>query len=183
MSSARRHCYGGPTSYGYYPRNSFTIVPAENQDASNPRPYGVCQARKLWASYGWRNYSTVGTDFGAIKLDCNIGSRTGYWGMVGAPSLVGHQSVVTGYPIDKPSGTMWRSVDTVQRQTTYQLFFGNDVWPGMSGSPVYRTGTTGCNMCAIAVLSAKANPPGEPLNRGPRLTEERRRTLWRIAHQ
>ena len=69
-------------------------------------PYGVCQGTTLFTVDGWAEDSYVGFDYGAIKLDCQVGFYTGAFGFKGN----GQGSFVAdlyGYPADKPQATQW----------------------------------------------------------------------------
>ena len=60
-------------------------------------------SRRGWVSSGLETY-----DYGAIKLNCTIGTTTGWYGFFWqSASLTGLPDDTRGYPGDKPSGTQW----------------------------------------------------------------------------
>lgn len=139
---------------------------APGQDGST-RPYGSCGFVKRFVSSGWKRFGAKGADYGAIKLNCTVGNRTGWLGFIRDPDIVvvGLTSIISGYPADKDEGTQWRSVDQIRRVTPRNLFYRNDTTGGMSGSPVYRGKDSGCRWCIMGVHAYG----GKNANSGPRI--------------
>jgi glutamyl endopeptidase len=145
-------------------RTNVKVYPGRNGASS---PYGSCNARQsskpfagLFTNANWLLFGDEEYDYGAIKLDCTVGNSTGWYGLW-TQNLVGLKETVRGYPGDKPSGTQWLSNDCsnniftfvqckVATQTARQVFYANDTFNGMSGSPVYISGIAGCP-CAIGI--------------------------------
>jgi glutamyl endopeptidase len=151
------------------------VAPA--QDDESTRPYGSCDVVKRFVASGWKRFGAKGADYGAIKLDCNVGNRTGWFGFVRNPDnvVVGLTSIISGYPSDKPEGTQWRSVDKIRRVTTQRLYYRNDTTGGMSGSPVYRGRDAGCRWCIMGIHAYG----GTESNYGPRINRFALRNLNR----
>ena len=90
----------------------------------------------LFSVVGWTSSGDERFDYGAIKLNCNIGNTVGWYGFFWqSASLVGLPVITQGYPGDKPL-TQWRSTDVVRGNTTDQVFYRADTVGGQSGSPV-----------------------------------------------
>ena len=121
----------------------------------------------------------VSYDYAAIKLNCSVGNQTGWFGYRVAPDsgLSGQQTIVAGYPGDKPSGTLWTHTDQVRGYSTYRISYANDTYGGQSGSPVWNN--NGCNLCAIAVHTNG----GTTTNSGTRITQSvfNNLTTWKNA--
>jgi glutamyl endopeptidase len=166
-------------------RSTIRVVPGANADAQKTEPYGHCGATRLFAPRGWRRSNRIGKvpnenfDYGAIKLDCMVGTTTGYFGLTVLNFPVGNTSIISGYPSQHPQGTMWRSVDQIRSATKYRLFYRNDTFPGDSGAPVYRTANSSCHWCVMAVHTTG----GIDTNGGTRITWQVARNLnhWRSS--
>lgn len=127
------HCVhtGGPGGV-WRPVASFRIYPGKDGPAS---PYGSCTARTLYSVLGWTLASDEEYDYGAIKLNCNVGNVVGWFGFsTEDPTL--KPTIVGGYPGDKPL-TQWQGSDRVRALSVRQVFYRNDTLGGMSGSAVW----------------------------------------------
>lgn len=94
---------------------------------------------------------------------------------------------ITGYPGDRPVGTMWRHSEKIKKITPRRLLYTVDTCPGHSGSPIWQMDTKGKKGYVIGVhtsgiLDEKGRsygctkgallaPPGS-LNSGVRITDE-----------
>lgn len=150
---------------------------APGQDGSD-KPYGQCGVVKRFVSRGYKRYAAVGADYAALKLDCTIGNRTGWMGIIKDLDGVvrGQTSIISGYPGDKPEGTQWRSIDEIRRVFKRRLWYKNDTAGGMSGSPVFRGKESGCRWCMMAVHT-KTEEPQAAFNSGTRITRHVLRNL------
>jgi glutamyl endopeptidase len=138
---------------------------------------------------GWVTSGSEQYDYGAIKLDCSIGNRTGWYGYFWqAATLVGTAMTTQGYPGDKPL-TQWKSSDRIRANSSRQVFYQADTVGGQSGSPVwaYRKNTTGCNKrpCAMAIHAYGVHGTGahSTNNHGTRINQEvfNNLTSWKNA--
>jgi glutamyl endopeptidase len=136
------HCVHGGGSSGAWV-TSATVYPGRSGVFS---PFGSCQAKKFYSVLGWTRDKNPAYDFGAIKLDCDIGNRVGWMGFWWqSASLIGKEARISSYPGDKPL-EQWTHKDQVRRETAQQAFYSTDTMPGNSGSGVFaQTGApAGC---------------------------------------
>lgn len=150
-----------------------TIMPGRN---GGSKPFGQCKPSKIFAPEGWVNGSSDSAyDYAAIRLDCKIGEQTGWFGIAPTPPApVNLVSSISGYPCDKPPvGRQWKSVDKVSATREFKIFYRNDTWGCMSGSPVFL-GNDQRTIYAIHTNGASgAAPPWSENNAATRLTAER----------
>jgi glutamyl endopeptidase len=134
------HCvHTGGTSGHWYTRAGYKVYPGKNYSSS---PYGYCTAKTLYSVNGWTRSKNEEYDYAAIKLNCTVGNTVGWFGFYWqSTSLTNHPSIVPGYPGDKTGSlayTQWWGSDTIRYTTFNQLFYNNDTYGGMSGSPVWE---------------------------------------------
>jgi glutamyl endopeptidase len=149
MVATAGHCVYDRTAVttGYFDTKGIRVWPGINGSTTNS-PYGSCGVVKSWAPTGWTSGQTATQpgneyyDYGAYKLDCNIGNTTGFLDYGMHQTAVGDFTRICGYPRDKAIDTQWCSDDQVRAVETYQAFYANDTCKRMSGSPVmYWTGS------------------------------------------
>ncbi len=172
MVATAAHCLhpGSGGAGAFYPKSSYTIYPGANGLAT---PYGSCGATRLFATGRWTQRGNDQFDFGAIKLDCNIGTTVGWFGYFWKKgSLKRQRTLIAGYPDDKPAATMWRSKGRITVSQKRRVFYKNDTADGMDGAPVYFK-RRGCGTCAMAVHTrgTYGNPPFSTNNHGTRITK------------
>lgn len=165
------HCvHDGGTSGSWH--TNVRVYPGRN---GNSAPYGSCSAKNLYSTTGWTGSKDERYDYGVVKLNCSIGNTTGwfgYWSQAG--SLNGLPTIISGYPGDKPL-QQWKSTDKVQTTEARQVFYLNDTFGGMSGSPVYYkrpAGSSGCSgFCSMAIHAYGLHgiPPHSTQNHGTRI--------------
>lgn len=162
------HCIYNPGSRKW--ASYATVTPG--RDGSS-KPYGSANAVRLFAPSGWVNNGDTNYDYGAIKLDSDIGYSTGWLGYRWTSgNLNGTPETISGYPGDKPYGTQWQHKDQIRQSYTYKLHYANDTYGGQSGSPVYEDYNSACGgPCSIAVHTNGVYG-GNPYNRGTRITQE-----------
>ena len=134
------HCvHSGGSAGHWYTRTGYRVYPGRNYTSS---PYGSCTVKSLHSVAGWTVSKNEEYDYGAMKLNCTVGNTTGWFGFYWqTASLTNHPSIVSGYPGDKTGTlqyTQWWGSDTIRYTTTQQLFYNNDTYGGMSGSPVWE---------------------------------------------
>lgn len=174
------HCLYDP-GVGWYDYKKFRMYPGYTGSSA---PYGSCKAKDLYTVTGWANDGRDDYDYGAIKLKCKVGKKTGWYGYFWtSASLQGTKITIAGYPGDKPL-TQWKSKGKVTVSQTRRVFYQNDTTGGMSGSPVYYK-RSGCGQCSMAVhaYGTYNGPPYSDNNHGTRITEDVYKNLnkWKKA--
>jgi V8-like Glu-specific endopeptidase len=110
----------------------------------NATPYGRIWASDLWAPSTWVMTEDPYWDWGILRLpDQSLGQQTGWFqiGVLDREDLEtpDFRPVVSGYPGDKPFGTMWTdSQAAFDGVTTSHLFYQIDTFSGQSGASVRR---------------------------------------------
>jgi glutamyl endopeptidase len=125
------HCVHTGGSSGRW-RSGFRVYPGAN---GNYKPYGYCTAKRLHSVLGWTRDRNETYDYGAIKLNCNVGNTVGWFGFT-TQNPLNLPAIVQGYPGDKPL-TQWASSDKIRTISSRQVFYSNDTYGGMSGSAVW----------------------------------------------
>src|SRR5215470_16644591 len=152
---------------------SYTAYPGRN--GANYTPYGSCSggSADLWTNTLWVSTGSEDYDYGMIKLTCDIGYSTGWfgWWYNEGENLVGQYFYVEGFPGDKPYGTMWWDGDTVVSQTSRRVFYNIDTYPGESGSPFYRYRSSSEGLCAGWCITG-IHTTGGSVNGGTRFNSE-----------
>ena len=137
-------------------------------------PYPSAHGVEFYTVTGWIETFAPEFDYGAIQLDTDLGTRTGWLGMsiVDKTTLQKMSVRVTGYPADKPFRTMWTMAGPVARVTPLRLYYAIDTYAGQSGSPVYNAvSTRSCMFCVVGIhgYGINADPQGS-YNSGVRIT-------------
>lgn len=153
---------------------NFKIYPGRNGAV---KPYGVCGAKNLFSLSAWARPRAGADprefDMGAIKLDCDIGSRTGWLELRAQDSVDGENTTIRGYPCDKtPAGRQWLSVDEVRSFSSSKIYYQNDTYGCMSGSPVIL-GSSDDSVFAVHTNGPHGVDDWAENNSGTKLTERR----------
>jgi glutamyl endopeptidase len=154
---------------------SYTVTPGRN---GNSKPFGTCSGgiADVWTTGNWISTGSPDYDYGLVKLTCDIGNSTGWfgWWYNTGENLVNQYFYVEGYPGDKPYGTMWWDGDTTTAQTATRLFYWIDTFGGQSGSPVYHNGSVSPGLCGgWCVTGIHTNGVGSsPQNSGTRFNPD-----------
>jgi predicted chitinase/V8-like Glu-specific endopeptidase len=166
------HCVHEDKAQGKW-HSGFVIYPGRNGAL---KPFGSCGATKLYSLAGYIEAASDDErrlyDLGAIKLDCDVGERTG-WLPLSARSdkEIEIETMVAGYPCDKaPAGRQWQSTDHIRAFLPQKVFYQNDTYGCMSGAPVFAGGKNEI----FAVHTNGLYPSDEPWssnNGATRLTE------------
>lgn len=149
-----------------------TVYPGLNGSTA---PFGKSREKRLYSVAGWVQRASPAYDYGAILLNAPLGAQTGWFGAASLDDekLRSLTVAVTGYPGDKPFGTLWTSSGRLFRITLLRLFYTLDTFAGQSGSPVYNQHTgRACRFCAVGVhgYGVGADPTGKA-NSGIRVTD------------
>ncbi|TDC19667.1 serine protease [Streptomyces sp. 8K308] len=162
------HCVADGGSGRYY--RGFRAWPG--RDGSSLAPYGSCAYDSVYAPNAWKEEGDPAYDWGIVKLDCTIGSTTG-WMELRAPSgsLDGTEVRVRGYPGEKGEGfQQWNGNGSVRQSVPNLLRYNVDTSGGQSGAPVYRPG----NATVIGIHNAgPSSLPGysDSWNQGRRINQ------------
>jgi putative chitinase len=166
------HCVHGGGGGGNW-HHDFVIVPARNAAVA---PFGVCKATHLFSVQGWIEAETPEEgrlhDLGAIRLDCNVGDQTG-WLATGVllEGAAGQPVKIHGYPCDKtPAARQWRSDGSIEIITPTKIFYQNDTYGCMSGSPVLSG--VGDTLVAVHTNGLHGSAPWNSYNAATRLSED-----------
>jgi glutamyl endopeptidase len=180
------HCVAEGDGSPLFDRTTYEIAPGYNEDANPAAPYGVCGAKRLYTNSTWKNQGRDDFDYAAIKLNCNVGSQTGFFGY--RKNVVQNNLVtVQGYPgDDKPFGTQWKMTGRVTVLEPRRVFYDLDTAGGQSGSPVWRNINENCTRCGIAIHAygtIGGSPPYSNNNHGTRITDPvfQNLTTWKNA--
>jgi glutamyl endopeptidase len=159
------HCVYYPPAGGR--ATKVQVIPGNNVKSE---PYGSCLGTTAYSVKGWVNSGQEAYDYGAVKLNCDIGDTVGWFGMrYQTKSLTGTKVTITGYPGDKkPDGSMWTASGKITVSLERQLLYKISTGPGQSGSPVYNRGCK--TYCALAIHAYGANRNHPRDNAGTRIT-------------
>jgi glutamyl endopeptidase len=174
------HCVHSGGSSGSWMTN-VRVYPGRNGSSS---PYGSCTAKRLYSVLGWTSSKNEEYDYGTVKLNCTIGSTTGYFGFWWqSASLTGLSQTLSGYPGDKPL-TQWKSTGSVALSLGQQIYYLDDSVSGQSGAPVFQN-RSGCGQCSMAIHAHGLHDlyPHGSYNHGVRITQPVFNNLvsWRNA--
>lgn len=172
------HCVHNNDFGGWITGRDFIAYPGRDGATS---PYGGCRAVSFHSNTFWTVNRNREYDFGAVKLDCEIGNATGTYGYRWqSASLDGTGVVTRGYPGDKPNGEQWVAYDQIRYSHVRVLWHLADNVPGNSGNPLYTYRDDCGGPCALAVDTHgcpnqscnNTNPPYTSHNSGTRITQE-----------
>jgi glutamyl endopeptidase len=153
-------------------------------------PFGSCGARKLFAVAKWTENHDLDDaemyDYGAVKLSCEIGQTTGWFGYYATPELDAKLSVlVMGYPGDKARGTFWGGSGELVTEELRKLRYLIDTGGGESGSPVIEAdrGASKARCFGTCVVGIHAYGNDRGTNSGTRITGmvAANLTVWKNA--
>lgn len=118
--------------------SSVKVMPGRN---GSSLPFGSSMATQLWSVKGWVDYQYEAYDYGCVIIGDKLGQQTGWIGYGVFPDsvLLGQNDNITGYPGDKPAGTMWYAAGKISSADGLRLYYMLDTFRGESGSPVWMT--------------------------------------------
>ena len=124
------HCVAN--GYGSW-ENSLYFTVAQN---GSFMPWGSENWTRAITTAAWFYNRDSNYDYGMIVLgDAPHGGNAGW----GTYSLLGWTYRITGYPIDRPLGSMWTHAGTVSSSGSYRLCYTIDTYRGQSGSGIADT--------------------------------------------
>ncbi len=117
--------------------NRATVFPGRNGRAA---PFGSCTAKRFYSLKGWTQKKDSRYDFGAIKLNCSIGMKTGWMGVFASNgSINGKSAIISSYPGDKPLEQWIDNTKSVISSGKLKTYYKTDTVGGNSGSGVFST--------------------------------------------
>ncbi|MFL6137369.1 MAG: trypsin-like serine peptidase [Frankiaceae bacterium] len=147
MVATAGHCIYDETKVtGGYKISQMTVTPGIN---GTYKPFQTCGVVNAYVPPEWtqgQSRTQEGNpywDYGALKLNCTVGDKTGLLKYGAAPN-VGWPTRVVGYPHRSadpalyPDHSQWYSDDQVRAFNGYQVFYANDTEQRMSGAPVMQ---------------------------------------------
>ncbi|KLI99965.1 glutamyl endopeptidase [Luteimonas sp. FCS-9] len=123
------HCVSNGAGTWYSALN-FTV--AQN---GSTQPWGTRSWARVLAPAEWHNGGSSNYDYALIVLSEPAHGGYAAWG-----TYAGGTHTITGYPGDKPFGTMWRHSGTVNPSGSFRLCYTIDTSGGNSGSGIYDSG-------------------------------------------
>lgn len=123
------HCVSNGSGSWYYNLN-FTV--AQN---GSYQPWGTRTWTRAITTSAWHNNRNSNYDYAMIVLSAPAHGGHAGWGTYG-----GGTHSITGYPGDKPFGTMWTGSGGVWTSGSYRLCYTIDTAGGQSGSGIANGG-------------------------------------------
>lgn len=124
------HCIYSKENGGW--AQSIAVYPGNNGDYA---PYGVAYSKRLMSVKGWTDNESSEYDIGAVKLDRNIGSSVGWFGLTTAME---GSITLSGYHGDL-NRRMATETGVISDHTGNNVFYKLDSTGGSSGSGVYNS--------------------------------------------
>ena len=129
------HCvHTGGTSGAWRARTQMRVYPGRDGTAS---PYGFCTVARLHSVLGWTRDKNFRFDYGAMRLNCNVGNTVGWFGLYTPSEPTGLAAIIGGYPGDKPR-TQWTAADKIRSYSNEMISYRMDSVGGHSGSPIWN---------------------------------------------
>lgn len=112
------------------------VMPGRN---ANDLPFGGISATEFWSVKGWGEQGMENYDYGAIILPAAFEQELGFYGfgVFTDQTLLASTANVSGYPGDKPKGTIWYDNRKVGSVNADKVFYAADTAGGQSGAAVY----------------------------------------------
>ncbi|ASR43184.1 glutamyl endopeptidase [Xanthomonas citri pv. mangiferaeindicae] len=123
------HCVSNGAG-SFYSSLNFTV--AQN---GSYQPWGTTSWSRVMTTAEYHNGANTNYDYALIVLSAPPHGGYAAWGTYG-----GGTHTITGYPGDKPFGTMWRHSGTVNTSGSFRLCYTIDTAGGNSGSGIYDSG-------------------------------------------
>ncbi|EOI03143.1 bacterial surface protein 26-residue, partial [Enterococcus moraviensis ATCC BAA-383] len=172
------------------------FVPARN--GYDNKAFGEAKIEKIYILKKYKEAPTNETDFALVKLDRNIGEKTGWFGLT-YQDKVGDTFVTSGYPAsvnNQSDFCMYTATKSIDEKITYQMngkeyemkswekdqiFTLFDGTKGQSGSPIYDL-----NSRITGVFAAYVSSPVEKktlYSMGSKISKEKFAMIHTILNQ
>lgn len=123
------HCVSNGAGTWY---SSLDFTAAQN---GGYQPWGTQTWTRALTTTAWHNSSDTNYDYGMIVLAAAPHGGNAGWGVYS-----GGTHTISGYPGDKPFGTMWTHAGGVSTSGSFRLCYTIDTAGGQSGSGIYDSG-------------------------------------------
>lgn len=169
------------------PIESATFFPGrERSNGDIVNPFGSCAVSAVFAPEQWRLEGKTAHDYSVQQLGggCDFSETAGSFGLFtldGDNAFAGRRLRVEGYPGDKSSGSRWKMVDEVDRNSINTLYYPMDTFGGQSGSPLFKWNRPSCGGPCSAGVHAYGAGGSPPMNSGPMMTNGRISTIVAVA--
>jgi len=112
------------------------VMPGRN---GTKLPFGSVTSSRFWTVKGWVDSGDENYDYAAIIIPTDLGKTVGVigYGSFSDADLVDEVANVTGYPGDKPAGTLWYDSKAIASVTLTKVIYDIDTAGGQSGACVY----------------------------------------------
>ncbi|MBC1680309.1 trypsin-like serine protease [Listeria welshimeri] len=145
-----------------------TVYPGYN---SSVAPFGKANAKKIYIPKEWTKTEPPAEDYGVIKLNKNIGRKTGTMGLTTNTSGA---ITISGYHGDK-NGKLFTQTGSISKTTANSVYYKLDTTRGSSGSGVYNS-----KKQILAVNAYEYRDRSED-NYGTRITKEKLNNIYTWA--
>ncbi|MCS4486121.1 trypsin-like serine peptidase [Staphylococcus americanisciuri] len=134
--------------------------------AQGKLPLGTATVIQKFVPKEWINSASKEYDFAVLKLNNDLGNKTGFFSFSQDTSL--NQTLqIAGYPGDKESNTLYSGKGRLLKTTQHNLYYDVDTFNGESGSPILND-----QNLIIGVHTAGSAGPDE-YNLGTRINKEK----------
>lgn len=96
---------------------------------------GQAHSKKLYSLKEWRTSADFNYDIGLIKLDSNLGKKTGVLDL-SSNVKINEKVSTSGFPADKNKIDQYNTTGVLIKITNNQLLHNMDTYPGQSGSSI-----------------------------------------------
>lgn len=145
-----------------------TVRPGYNGSVA---PFGAATAKKMYVLKEWVKKEPSSEDYAVIKLNKNIGQKTGTMGLTTNTSGA---ITISGYHGDK-NGKLFTQTGNISKITSNKVYYKLDTTGGSSGSGVYNS-----KKQILAVNAYEYKDRSED-NYGPRITKEKLNNIYKWA--
>lgn len=120
-------------SLGGYPLETTVLAGLNKQKPS----FGISKAIDYFVPKEWKKSEEIGSDYGIIRLNSNLGDKTGVF-KVSTIQKLNEDVETAGYPGDKPQKTLYKTSGKLDGIYSDELQYKLDTFGGQSGSPVWN---------------------------------------------
>ena len=117
----------------------------------------ITKSESYWISPMYIETEARGADYAVIVLRGKDSEGFSVSPSLADEDLACQLATLSGFPGDRPVGTMWTSSGLLEKVTKNRFFYFNDTYRGQSGSPVYINDHDG-QFVAIGIHSAGGYP-------------------------